>query len=163
MLHFGAKPPFTFEKFLYLAAEFIRDEDITALRSISIDGAYPEVKVHPAIKGWRDFDTALRNELARIRSSRKKIDPAKYIRGSGYADTRISRIAMSAYRNPSPLEAERMLDQERWNALEELALGHHFDLDVLIIYGHKLLILEKRERVAVVDKGRLVKELLEKV
>jgi hypothetical protein len=60
----------------------------------------------------------------------------------------IGHIAINAYRAPSPLEAEKMLDHARWNALDELTAGRYFDMDVLIAYAIKLVMLEKWEEIA---------------
>jgi len=114
----------------------------------------------PTLKKWRVFDTALRNELVKIRASRKQVDPLKYTRGDGYIEPYITRVAMNAYRTPSILEAEKTLDQERWRMLDELATGHYFDLDFLITYALKLLILERWEKISRVDKNRLLEEVL---
>jgi hypothetical protein len=53
-----------------------------------------------------------------------------------------------------------MLDEARWRMLEELCVGHYFDLDFLIIYALKLLILERWQRIRTADGGRLLEEVL---
>lgn len=114
----------------------------------------------PAEKRWRDFDGVLRNELVKIRAARKKIDPAKYLRYAGFTDPSIAHIALHAHRAPSILEAEKILDEARWRFLDELAVGHYFDMDFLVTYAIKLLILERWERVNTLDKTQAVDELL---
>jgi hypothetical protein len=69
-------------------------------------------------------------------------------------------MALAAYRNPSILESERYLDQEKWNFLDSLAAGHYFDRDFLIVYGLKLAVLEKWERVRTADKKALLDKAL---
>ena len=163
MLHFGGKAPFSFGKFIKTCKNLVSERDSSALRAIPQINKYADDEAGYAIlKKWRDFDTTLRNELVKIRSSRKKVDPAKYLRESGYADPSVTHIAISAHRNPSVLEAEKILDQERWRHLDELASGHYFDIDFLIIYGFKLLILEKWERILTVDKSRTLEDALRK-
>lgn len=163
MLHFGIKPPFSFEKFLQICRELILERDIEVLEKASIRGDYEYARNEADIlTKWHAFDTALRNELVKIRASHKRLDPLKYIRQDGYQGPAISHIAMNAHRSTSPLEAERMLDQERWHVLEELKRGHYFDLDFLIAYGHELLILERWERINTADKSHLVEEALKK-
>ena len=44
--------------------------------------------------------------------------------------------------------------------MDELATGHYFDLDFLISYALKLLILERWERINSADKPRLLEEVL---
>lgn len=158
MLHFGARPPFTFAKFLEICQDKIPESDAGIIKSLT--GGYAPEFSPSALKRWRDFDTALRNELVKIRASRRHVDYLKYIRGDEYIEPYVIHIAMSAHRTPSILEAERLLDRERWLILDELAAGHYFDLDFLISYALKLLILERWERINSADKPRLLEEVL---
>ena len=156
MLHFGMRPPLSFEKFLRICEELIPEADVEALKAVSL----AEYSPLPAssLSRWRAFDTALRNELAKIRASRKHIDAHRYLREDGYADPYIAHAAMAAHRTPSVIEAEKALDQERWRALDEISLGHYFDIDALIVYAYKLKILERWEQIRVTDKKRALAE-----
>jgi hypothetical protein len=162
MLHFGMRPPFSFDRFLGLCKDNIPERDLNILKGSSITGNYGHKTVQPTLDKWRTFDTALRNELVKIRASRKHLDPSKYLRWNGYTEPYISHVAISAYRIPSPLEAEKALDLERWRVLEELTLGHYFDIDFLIAYAHKLLILQRWEEIRSTDKSWIVDEVLKR-
>jgi len=142
-LHFGAKPPFSSEKFLGMCEKMIPDNEMDFLHSV----AKGEAVKQPAFQKWQEFDVALRNELVKIRASRKHLDPAKYMHQDGFTEPSVSHVAINAHRNVSILEAERMLDQARWVFLDELSVGHYFDIDFLIIYMLKLLILERWSRI----------------
>lgn len=150
-LHFGTKPPFGMDKFFSMCEKLISDEDLEALKSSL--GNETEGK-------WGEFEIALRNELVKIRAARKHLDVSKFLKGDGYADQWISHLAITAYRNPSIIEAERMLDQNRWAFLDELSIGHYFDIEILMIYARKLSILERWERVRTADAGKLLEETL---
>ena len=156
MLHFGMRPPLSFEKFLRLCEEFIPDADVEAVKEVSLAG-YSTLPV-PGLARWRAFDIALRNELTKIRASRKHLDAHRYLREDGYADPYIAHAAMAAHRTPSVIEAEKALDQERWRALDEIALGHYFDVDALVVYAYKLKILERWEQIRTTDKERALAE-----
>ena len=158
MLTFTAKPPFSFEKFLGKCRDTIPQEDVEILEGLKLLGFSDAER--PVIKSWLSFDAMLRNELVKIRASRKRIGPAQYLQPDGYAGPSIYHIALAAQRNPSPLEGEKILDMERWNFLEGLSSGHYFDLDFLIIYAYKLLILERWERINSADKSALLEEAL---
>lgn len=158
-LHFGVRPPFSFEGFITYCQRFIPEEDIGHLKKVSITGEYA-TDVHPTLKKWQDFDTALRNELVRIRASRKHIEPTKYLRQDRFPDSTITHTAIGALRNPSILEAEKMLDGARWRALDEFCFSHYFDLDFLIIYCLRLLILERWERINTSEKAKILEEIL---
>ncbi len=162
-LQFGMKPPFSFGKFLQLCAGKISDEDMSILQKISLSGEYPDQDTKlPTLEKWQVFDTALRNELVRIRAARLQRDPEKYLRHDGYTDPSVARIAISAQRNPSILEAERLLDEERWRMLRELCVGHYFDMDFLVIYALKLLMLERWQRIRSADSFQMLEETLQK-
>jgi hypothetical protein len=63
--------------------------------------------------------------------------------------------------NASPLDAEKNLDEIRWKALEELATGHYFDLDALITYAYRLLILLRWEQIRTADGTALLAQALQ--
>ena len=159
LLQFGMKPPHPFEKFLKQCAEFIPDEDLEILKASSIDGRYEYEVIPDTLKRWREFDTALRNEIAKVRAGYKHVDPAKYLRKAESFDPSLVHVVLSAHRSPSILEGERMLDEARWRALDESAVGHYFDIDFLIVYSHKLLLLEKWEKIRGADQARLVEDI----
>lgn len=157
-LTFGINPPFSFDAFLTQANSFILETDACILKDISSTGEYISKDYYPAaLKKWYGFNTALRNELVKVRAAHKRIDPLIYVRPqSQEADASLTAIAMSVHRNPSLLEAERFLDQQRWSFLESLIFGHYFDIDFLVVYGLKLLILARWERIHKADTRELL-------
>lgn len=162
MLHFGAKSPFSYEKFLQLCDGFIPEKEMAILKSIpqTAESAYTGT-IKSTLEKWYEFDRDIRNELVKIRASRKKIDPAQYLRpDDGYVEPHITHIALHTHRNPSVLESEKILDQERWNRLEEIASGHFFDFDFLIVYALKLLLLLRWEKIRLANKAGLLEDAL---
>jgi len=162
MLHFGMKPPFSFVVFLQKCQDLISGDDLAALES----AADREIPLPPGSgaetsRRWRQFEQELRNELAKLRAARKKTDPLKYIRHDGSSQPSVIHIALSAYRNTSLMDAEKTLDMERWRFLDELTVGHYFDIDALLVYASKLLILLRWDKINRADKTRLLQEALE--
>ncbi|MDP2905799.1 MAG: DUF2764 family protein [Candidatus Omnitrophota bacterium] len=157
MLHYGMRPPFTFERFLESAGTLIGEKDRVFLENLPahIDEYGPKV-ANSTVKAWLDFDTALRNELARIRGHSKKIEAVKFLRPVTVHAADIAFVAASAHRHPHILEAEGILDAARWAKLDELNFGHYFDLDALIIYAYKLKILERWDKINTADKEGLL-------
>jgi len=156
MLSFVSRPPFSLEDFFAKCERLIPETEIEFLRN----ACYREVSfLNPAATGtlgkWANFEIALRNELARGRARRKKVDVLKFIHLPDDPEAYISHIAMTAYRSVSILEAEKILDQARWDFLESLSLGHYFDFDFLLIYLLKLKILERWDKVQRADKKHL--------
>lgn len=160
-LSFGAKNPFSFDHFLKACETLVSDEDIALIKSAGIPGFDHLGAKNETLKKLVAFETILRDELVKIRASRKKVDPAKYLREEeSPGSIHTAHIAINAYRKPSLLEAEKALDQERWAYLEELAIGHYFDIDILIIYACKLTILEKWEKVRSAQTHKMLEEVL---
>jgi len=158
MLYFEGKPPFSFDVFLNKCSEFIPQKDLEVLKGLGRDDM--QIKKNHTIRKFSEFDTLLRNELVFLRAARKKVLPEKYIKAiASYPGLSIHHIAQSAHRNPNPLEAEKILDLARWDFLDELAMGHYFDLDFLIVYGLKLLILQRWVRIDQADKEVLIEKL----
>ncbi len=158
MLHIGAKPPFSFERFLALCHSQAPEADFAVLEAVG-RGAWESALAEPLIRRWVDFDTALRNELVRGRGARLGVEPSLYLRGeAAYPGAWVAHGVQAALRHPSPLEGERMLDEMRWHFLEEEAAGRYFDLDRLIVYALELMILLRWERISGADKPRLLQE-----
>jgi len=161
MLHFGMKPPFSFERFLEVCHQFIPEKDFELLSTLSQPEQYFEKgKRHRIIQKWIEFDVAFRNELVRIRATKKHINPATYLRPDGYSGSSLAPVVMAANLNTSILDAEKTLDETRWKALEELATGHYFDLDLLITYAYKLLVLQRWENMRSADGTILLEQAL---
>lgn len=161
-LQFGTKPPFSYEQFLDMCHHRIPEPDFALLSSLPQAPEYPAYeKGQKTIRKWVDFDTAMRNELVKIRAQKIHRDPATSLRGSVFGDPTLATSTAAAMGNPSLLEAELELDEERWNALERLATGHYFDVDLLITYAYKLLILIRWENVRNADAARMLHRVLE--
>jgi hypothetical protein len=157
MLHFSARPHFSFEVFLGKCAGLIPEKDREVLKSLP-SGDFSRQK-NEVLERFSGFETLLKNELVKLRAARKKVPAEKYLRSAqGYAGEAIYHRAVAAQRNPSPLEGERILDQTRWEFLDTLSLGHYFDADFLIIYALKLLILERWEKINQADKAAIIRE-----
>lgn len=161
-LGFREKPPFSYAEFLNKGREFILARDLETLKKIPswLERAPKDMSTH-VLRRWYDFDILLRNALVKLRAARKHQAADKYLRApqeeiSPYT----AHIALSAHKNPSPLEAEISLDEARWRFLDDLSFGHYFDRDFLIVYGLKLLILERWEKINTADSKRLLETAL---
>ena len=162
MLHPGMKLPFSFERFLEVCREFIPEKDFQLLSNLPQPEQYfAKGKSHRIIQKWIEFDVALRNELVKVRATRRHLEPATYLRPDGYSGSSLAPVVIAANINTSILDAEKTLDETRWKALEELATGHYFDLDFLITYAYKLLILQRWENIRSADGRILLEQALE--
>lgn len=116
---------------------------------------------HQIIQRWVEFDSALRDELVKIRATKTHIEPAPYLRHESYRGPTLVPAGMAANTSNSLLDWEKTLDETRWKALEELATGHYFDLELLITYAYKLLILQRWESIRSADKEALLEQALQ--
>jgi len=161
MLHFGMRPPFSFEQFLDRCRPFVPEKDFSLLRTLPPPERYLDSsKRHGIIQKWIQLDTALRNEVVKVRAHKKQVDPAMYLRPEGYSSPSLAQEVTAATMGESLLEVEQSLDERRWRLLEELATGHYFDLDSLIIYAYKLGILQRWENIRQSDGALLLEQVL---
>ena len=159
-LHFQSKPALSLKNFLARAMEFIPEEDFLVLSRLPSVADYPKEGGLKLIREWVSFDTALHNELAKIRAGKRHLEADRYLRPDGYVSAALMQTAATICRQPSINEQERMLAKLRWEYLDELAAGHFFDLEYLIVYAYKLMILERWEKINSADKEALLEEAL---
>jgi hypothetical protein len=160
-LHFGMKPPFSFGQFLEKCCRFIPEKDYQILNTLPQPEHYSEQnRRHRRVERWIKFDTALRNEMVKSRAGRRHTDPATYLHPDTYPGPSLAPIVAAAELSPSILEGEKILDQKRWNMLDELAIAHYFDLDALIVYAYKLLILHRWEKIRSANAPILLQETI---
>ncbi len=160
MLHFQMKPPFSFERFCEICCPLIPAKDYLILRTLPLPSHYQEKgKRHPVIRRWVEFDGALRNELVKIRAAKKHRDPAAYLR-PGYSGIPLPPAVMAATVPAQVLDGEKALDEVRWKELEDLATGHYFDLEFLILYAYRLLILLRWDNIRSADRTAMLEQVL---
>lgn len=160
-LNFGHKAPLSYRSLLALCENLLDEKEISVLSGLSAwDRVTPLSVADRLLESFRSFEVSLRNELARLRAQRRHKDASVYLRPETAWDPWAIHVATNALRHPA-LDAERMLDEERWKKLDELSLGHFFDLDALISYALKLLILERWDMIASADKEGLLEEALQ--
>lgn len=103
---------------------------------------------HPVIDAWHAWDRGLRNALSMARAARKQADGSTWLRrdaagDNGILQSPVQEIARAATAAATPLDAEGVLFKGRWSRLDEMELGHYFDLSRLMVYHLKLQLLEK--------------------
>jgi len=128
-LNFGLRPPFGAQEFITKCAGLVAEKEAGILQGIALsEGYFLDTDAAGALGEWSRFETALRNELVRLRAGRKKMDAVKFVRFPDNSEAYTSHVAMAAYRSLSILEAEKIMDQARWDFLDSLAFGHYLIL-----------------------------------
>ena len=143
MLFFDSERLPALDSFLALCGEHLapRDFRIVAAASIdSLDHAGPSCGVLARFRTW---ETALRNELVRIRAKARAVEAEDYLR-EGLQIVSAAAVARSAAAQEVPLAAEQLLDRSRWDYLDEVETGHYFDLERVVVYYLRLQILHRK-------------------
>ena len=124
-----------------MCENFVSSGQLEKLKSIDlVPGNNPCCDVEIA---WNEFETDLRNWTVRIRSQRLQRDGDLFLKTEGSLSGSMELHVTEALDQKTPLETEFRLDELRWQQLENLAVGHHFDFQTLVLYRLKLAILEK--------------------
>ncbi|MCF7790647.1 MAG: DUF2764 domain-containing protein [Victivallales bacterium] len=92
---------------------------------------------------WYNWETCLRNRLVRHRSTKLDLDQTLYLREEYDYFSEVDRVVQEALSAETPLQKEKVLDEQRWVFLNSLEACHIFDLDLLCIYKLKLQLCEK--------------------
>jgi hypothetical protein len=143
MLQYDRPAGITRAYFLDLCRAHLTPHDFILLeRALIFD--FTEREPCPAAYGrYRTWETALRNELVLLRAAKTGKEAARYLKeGEGVSGMRA--IARRIFDEASPLQAEELTDRARWQYLEDLELGHFFDLSKLVVYYLKLQLLERK-------------------
>jgi hypothetical protein len=96
------------------------------------------------IDKWREWERALRLNVARFRAQRTKRDSAAPVDPPAQPLEAAVAAVKAAAAVETPLEAEIILDRARWDAIGELQGLDAFDRNIVYAYLLKLLILERR-------------------
>jgi hypothetical protein len=143
MLFFDSERPPSLEEFLTLCAEHLSPADLRMVEAAGVSAEGPSGPTCALLERWRAWETALRNELVRLRAKAHGLDPERHLR-EGEEIVSVTNIARSAFAQDLPLAAEQSLDRARWDFLDELEEGHYFDVEKVVAYHLRLQILSRR-------------------
>lgn len=107
---------------------------------------------------WRHWEISLRNELVRLRAKNLGREAQAFLVDSPGVLAPLT-VAREAFAQESPLQAEDTLNRGRWSYLDELEVGHYFDIEKILVYALRLQILARK---ALFDKDR-GREMFDKV
>ncbi len=139
-----------YAEFLERARNLIPADDYETLSGGRIfapeDGSFPTGSGRSPLLGeYLAWEIGLRNELVKARAQALGKTAERFLR-PGEPGFEAARIAHAAVACDDPLEAELLIERERWALIDRLETGHYFDLEALVAYGLKLQALERRAR-----------------
>lgn len=151
-LRYEDPPSLSLEAFHGLCVPWLNPADYRLILSASIAVLADTLPTCSVLQRWRQWEINLRNELVKIRAQKMGTDPFRYTAPSTFT-MGSAELATEAAGMINPLEAESLLNRARWQFLEELEVGHYFDVERLVVYSLKLQLLG---RIALHDleKGR---------
>ena len=159
LLSFGTAALITYVDFLKRCREQLAQSDFALIARATIAPPQTTEDSCGVLQAWKQFDTSLRNELARVRAAQSSKNPAPHIRGQGWRDPFDEQLVRLVMNEGSLLERERLLDRIRWDRLSELQVGHFFDVEFLVIYSLQLQILGRWSRVHQEEGMKTLEEL----
>ncbi len=139
-LRFEDPPPLSLEGFYALCAPWLDSPDYRLVLNASLSSLSDTAPTCSVLQRWRQWEINLRDELVKIRAQKLGMDAFEFIIPSAFT-MGAAELAAEASGMINPLEAERFIDRARWSFLEELEVGHYFDVERLVVYVLKLQLL----------------------
>ncbi len=134
ILTLDAEPPLSTGEFTELCRQQLTEEDFVKFSLAS------GCRLSAEFEAW---NTALKNELVKLRASRLGFDADESLKEGGiYAG--LSELAREVFNQENPLEAELLLDKMRWNKISDLEALEYFSAEKLAAYLLKLKLLERK-------------------
>jgi hypothetical protein len=143
-LSYEMENPPDINDFLVICEENIKGSDLETIKSSMLDDLKRGKTGNSILDSWYNRERNLRNKLVTLRAKKQKLDPEEFLIDTPELLSG-DHVTREAFEHESPLTAEDILNWERWTYLEELELGHYFDLEKLIIYYLKLQILTRKK------------------
>lgn len=159
MINFDGNMPISIEDFIADCGRLLSDQDARDTRiALGVDDGHVHNKT---LAQWKEFESALTNEMAWMRAAQSQRNPASIIRGERKFDAQIVQVLAQAAKMDNLLEAEKLLLRMQWQKLEEFSLNKDFSLDVILIYGLKLKILERLNAFKTDEGSKKLEEIME--
>lgn len=138
----GAQPMST-EDFLGECDRLLSTSDSAAIRGARLYAPRAVESPIDLLRRFQDAELGLRNELVKLRAKNLGIEPERYVREESL-NPLLTAAAREIFDQETPLKAENAMNGVLWTILDDLTVGHHFDIDFLTAYCLKLQILGRR-------------------
>jgi len=143
-LSYGHAAPMSSQAFKELAGTLMEPDDAVWLNRCAIDPGIIDVSENGLpdfFINWSEWERSLRLNLARGRAARLKRDI--FLDAPDYPIDAVT-AAKAASALDSPLEAELLIDEARWTAIDSFQGFDNFHRNAIYAYLLKLLLLERR-------------------
>jgi len=138
------EPVINLTEFMDQCGEWLSDGEMKELSSLGLVpvNAAEAARLSSASLAWNDWETCLRNAIARHRGAAGQ-DLEASLRYELDCYGEIESGVQEAWSQSDPLERERVLYRLRWRFLDDLEGGHNFDFALIVVYKLKLMLREK--------------------
>ncbi len=126
-------------EYITLCRSHLSERDCQALDAIASESACD----HPTVEGWRQREIQLRNAVARLRAQRLHTDASQTQKVHTGFEVYIEQGVEKAFQAPNPLQRERMLDELRWQTLNELQGTDGFGSASVVTYLLRLQLCKR--------------------
>lgn len=140
MLKSGESLPITYESFIAECKEKCSKRHYAIIASASLNGQ--KKTKNKFLHSFEHFKVMVAKELASFRAQRLKLDDVRY-QYLGDKESRITETVRKAVFSDNPLDGEKLVLSLYWSYLDDVANGHQFDLDALLVYALRLQILQR--------------------
>jgi len=136
-------PPFNLEEFLDSCARLLTASDFERIQQARLNAPSAGQTRIELLRRFQDAECGLRNELVKLRAKKLGVEQDRYIREESL-NPLLAPAAREILEQETPLKAESTMSGILWTILEDLTVGHQFDVDFLTAYYLKLQILERQ-------------------
>lgn len=150
-LEFGAKAPVSYKSFLDDCERLLPAKDFILVRAAAFLPVITHQGKNSLLDKWNQFKNSLHNEFVVFRATAQGKEFNSHLHYEKWSEPFLGQVVSEADKAEDPLSAQTIIDRAVWQYLDELLGNHYFDLEFLIIYGLKLQMLEKYQRIASVQ------------
>lgn len=155
-LQFGQPSSVSYEGFMAQCRRELSAADFSQVQKAALDYDGSRMDRNPALCSWAKFNRNFKNHVARYRAIQQGKNPAEQTKEGFQNDRTVADLVAEAAGMKYPLATQKVLDRFRWKFLDSLGKEQNFDLNFLIAYALKLLILERYKRVEFPTKGKQI-------
>ena len=156
-IYFDSKAPMKTESFLDDCDYQLSPRDSGLVRDL-LEGDPTQNNVTEACALWTDFNNMFKNQMSCCRAKKMGKDPYSFMRGERTSSAELEALTIEALKEDNLIDGERAIDKRYWEYLDELEGPYFFDLTNIIVYGLKLKILEKYNRIASEEGAKILEE-----
>ncbi|MBI5415599.1 MAG: DUF2764 family protein [Candidatus Omnitrophica bacterium] len=158
-LSFEGKMPVSVEAFLQDCRRLLPEDDSAVMERLLTQEESSLETRNALLRAWVDFSRGLRNELVWWRANLLHKDPSRYLRGERPSEPSLTAQVQQALKLEDLGEAEHFLNRMKWHFLDDLVLGHYFDIEFLFVYGLKLKMLQQYQEYISAEGKKVFQEL----